>query len=178
MKKSIELGPNDHAALYVGQSIKTGEGIFSTVDFGRGKYLAPFDGIIYNAVFDIDLPKEQRGFPIQITGSQMQSATGIAKLVNHSCDPNCGLKFFNGWYWIYTRRPIVAGEQITWDYALSQWRNDVIFYPSGDCVCESARCRGINLGCESLPESFVREYKEQNLFTAYNLLQLRTMRGL
>ncbi len=179
MKKKVPgQGPNDNRALYRGPSAMSGSGVFSSRPVKQGAFLAPFDGAIYHAVLDEELPAAVQGFPIQIGPLQMRDALGLARWTNHSCKPNCGLRLRAGRYWLYARRPIPAGEEITFDYAMSQWRNDVIFYPPISCICGSARCRGFNLGAESLPEAVVREYKAENLFTAYILSQLRHFRGL
>lgn len=171
-------GPHDHRALVLGPSAGAGTGVFLTRPVQKGAFLAPFDGAIYDAILDEDLPEEIRGYPIQINPSQMQGSVGLAWWVNHSCQPNCGLRWRNGWYWITSRRSIAAGEELKWDYAMSQWPDTIMFYPPVPCVCGSARCRGFNLGCESLPKSVVREYQAENLFTAYILAQLRALRGL
>lgn len=178
MKKMVPgRGPNDDQDLYRGTSV-TGSGLFLSRPVKKGAFLAPFDGPTYNAVLDGDLPPQAQGFPIQIGPSQMRDAVGLARWCNHSCQPNCGLRLRSGWYWIYSRRPIAVGEEITIDYAMSQWRDDVIFFPPVACVCGSVRCRGLNLGAESLPVPIVREYQAESLFTAYNLAQLRLLRGL
>ena len=62
----------------------------------------------------------------------------IARLINHSCDPNCevfgrGLKV-----WVYAMRDIKAGEELSYDYGFS-FDKDFKNYP---CKCKSKNCVG------------------------------------
>ena len=61
-----------------------------------------------------------------------------ARLINHSCDPNCevlgkGLKI-----WIYAMRDIKRGEELSYDYGFS-FDKDFRQYP---CRCGSKNCVG------------------------------------
>lgn len=61
----------------------------------------------------------------------------VARLINHSCKPNCRADNINGRIWIVARRKIPAGEELTFDYgfAFKEWRQ----HP---CRCGSKRCAG------------------------------------
>ena len=61
-----------------------------------------------------------------------------ARLINHSCDPNCevlgtGLKI-----WIYAMKDIKKGEELSYDYGFS-FDKDFRQYP---CRCGSKNCVG------------------------------------
>ena len=61
-----------------------------------------------------------------------------ARLINHSCDPNCevfgtGLKI-----WVYAMKNIKKGEELSYDYGFS-FDEDYINYP---CKCKSKECVG------------------------------------
>jgi SET domain-containing protein len=58
-----------------------------------------------------------------------------AELVNHSCDPNAGL---SGQIALVAMRDIAAGEEICFDYAMS----DGSPYDEFECSCETKFCRG------------------------------------
>lgn len=53
---------------------------------------------------------------------------------NHSCDPNT---WWSGHYTLAARRPILAGEELTNDYATSTDADDFIM----TCRCRTALCR-------------------------------------
>ena len=55
-------------------------------------------------------------------------------LVNHSCDPNCGLV---GAVLVVAMRDIEPGEEITFDYAMC----DSTDYDEFDCSCDTQHCR-------------------------------------
>jgi len=55
--------------------------------------------------------------------------------VNHSCDPNCGM---SGQIALVALRPLEPGEEICFDYAMS----DGTPYDQFPCGCGAATCRG------------------------------------
>lgn len=61
----------------------------------------------------------------------------IARLINHSCTPNCRAETVRGRIWIVARRDIPAGTELTFDYGftLSEGRQ----HP---CRCGARRCAG------------------------------------
>ena len=61
-----------------------------------------------------------------------------ARLINHSCDPNCevfgsGLKV-----WVYAMKDISKGDELSYDYGFS-FDEDYKNYP---CKCKSKNCVG------------------------------------
>ncbi|KAH9539430.1 hypothetical protein CY35_15G057000 [Sphagnum magellanicum] len=65
---------------------------------------------------------------------------GLARFINHSCDPNCYTKIITvegqKKVVIYSKRPIVAGEELTYDY---KFPLEEVKIP---CFCGASRCRG------------------------------------
>lgn len=76
---------------------------------------------------------------------------GPLELINHSCDPNCGVVVLpdEDSIEIYARRPIRAGEELGTDYASFEY--EILFMP-GPCLCGSPICRGRITGYRDLPE--------------------------
>lgn len=60
-----------------------------------------------------------------------------ARLINHSCDPNCDAFTIRGHIWIYSKKDIKAGDELTYNYGfeLDTWED----HP---CRCGTARCIG------------------------------------
>ena len=60
-----------------------------------------------------------------------------ARLINHSCDPNCEVHIIKGHIWILAKRAIAAGEELTYDYGFNMdaWQDHV-------CRCGTAKCLG------------------------------------
>lgn len=95
----------------------------------------------------------------QISLEEWVLEDGLGPKVNHSCDPNCGVRpsaDVDGFDFV-ARRPIAAGEEITFDYAM---RNYVIEHFPADCLCASAACRGSIAGWQNLPASRKAAYGE------------------
>jgi len=61
----------------------------------------------------------------------------VARLLNHSCAPNCRTENLRGRIWIITRRDLAEGEELTFDYGygFKEWR----LHP---CRCGAPQCTG------------------------------------
>ena len=87
----------------------------------------------------------------QVSLTEWVFEDGNGPKVNHSCDPNCGVRInpeVAGFDFV-ARRPIAAGEEITFDYAM---RNDVIEHFPAACLCGTELCRGAITGWRDLPD--------------------------
>lgn len=60
-----------------------------------------------------------------------------ARLINHSCSPNCEAVIEDGRVWILTTRPISSGEEITFNYGF-----DLADYREYPCHCGAPDCVG------------------------------------
>jgi SET domain-containing protein len=60
-----------------------------------------------------------------------------ARLINHSCTPNCEAELEEGRIWIVARRDIDPGEEVTFNYGY-----DLVDYRDHPCRCGSAGCVG------------------------------------
>lgn len=60
-----------------------------------------------------------------------------ARLINHSCEPNCESTKVRGRIWIVARRDIVKGEELFFDYGF-----DVENWKQHPCLCGSKKCVG------------------------------------
>jgi hypothetical protein len=83
---------------------------------------------------------------------------GLGPKVNHSCDPNCGVRLNDGQAFDFVaRQPIGAGQELTFDYAM---RNFTIEHFPAVCLCGAARCRGSVTGWKDLPAARKADYGE------------------
>ena len=60
-----------------------------------------------------------------------------ARLLNHSCAPNCEAQLDDGHIWIVALRDIKAGEELTFNYGYEL--NDEMAQP---CTCGTEHCCG------------------------------------
>ena len=88
---------------------------------------------------------------IQIDRDMHLTVDNEMTLVNHSCEPNCGLLIRDGVNSIelHTLRTIEVGEELTIDYATFE---DDIRHMTGSCLCGAPACRGQVTGYDDLPD--------------------------
>jgi uncharacterized protein len=83
---------------------------------------------------------------------------GLGPFVNHSCDPNCGVRL-NGSdaFDFVARGAIGTGQDLTFDYAM---RNFTIDHFPPVCLCGARACRGSVTGWKDLPAARKVDYGE------------------
>lgn len=97
---------------------------------------------------------DARGF--QISGIRFVLLSGLLPKLNHSCDPNCGLKTNGtGGFDIVAMRDIEVGEEIHIDYAMTRY--SLIDFPK-ECRCESDNCRSLITGWLGLSDEQKKDY--------------------
>ncbi|MCA1672889.1 MAG: SET domain-containing protein, partial [Actinobacteria bacterium] len=125
-----------------------GEGVFATRDFRPGE-------TVMVAVIERRLEKNH-SHATQIDEFQYVELAGLAPKVNHSCDPNCGVRLnSSGAPDLIARRLIRRGDEVTFDYAMRNYTVDC--FPSV-CRCGSGVCRGSVTGWKDLPDETKRAY--------------------
>lgn len=141
----------DNPKVSVRNTRKYGRGVYADRAIRKGEIIAAFDGPILDDDFE-PWTADLLSHAIQIGPRKWRDSKGIARLVNHSCDPNCGIRGLNR---IVAMRPIAAGEQITWDYEMTEksdwWRMK--------CRCGSNICRGRIGHYKNLPPATRRKYR-------------------
>lgn len=69
--------------------------------------------------------------------------TNAARLINHSCDPNCEAVIDDDRIWIYALKNIQPGVELAYDYQYERTGDNIAelekFYV---CRCGSEKCRG------------------------------------
>jgi uncharacterized protein len=74
-------------------------------------------------------------------------AWNTARLINHSCDPNCETDIIRGRVWVFSLRQIEEGEELTFNYGF-----DLEDYEAHPCRCGTGRCIGFIASEEYWPE--------------------------
>lgn len=70
-----------------------------------------------------------------------------ARLINHSCNPNCEAWIVGRKIIIHALHDIQAGEELTFDYGF-----DVDCYEDHPCLCGSPNCKGYIVSRQHWPE--------------------------
>jgi uncharacterized protein len=139
----------------------TGEGIFATRSFRLGEtvMVGRIDGEL-----DHNHPHAS-----QISEHRFVLHAGLVPKVNHSCEPNCGIRLnATGAHDLIARWSIAPGQEITFDYAM---RNYTVEHFPAHCRCGSRRCRGHITGWKDLSAQRKADYHG---FVAPYLIDLDT----
>ena len=62
-----------------------------------------------------------------------------ARLINHSCNPNCEVEIIRGHIWIVSIKNIKKGQELTYDYGYEFDKDD---YMDHVCQCGEKNCIG------------------------------------
>lgn len=123
----------DVQVRYAVKRANTGLGLFATHAIAAGRRIVQYVGPILTSE-EVESRTGRYFFSIDedyaIDGS---ARTNLARYVNHSCRPNSEALVEGKRIWIWSKRAIEPGEQITIDYG-EQYFNDYI-KPVG-CKCE------------------------------------------
>jgi uncharacterized protein len=136
-----------------------GQGVFACQDFQRRQF-------VMKGQIEKELEKGT-SHSSQIGRNRHVLHAGLISRVNHSCDPNCGIRINEaGAHDFVAFRDIRAGEELTFDYAM---RNYSVDHFPPRCMCGAPQCRGKITGWKSLPEETKRAYEG---FVAPYLLEI------
>lgn len=115
-----------------------GQAAFALEAIARDELLAVWAGRVLDFPGLQALSPAERSHTIQIEdGLFLVSVVPDepSDFINHSCTPNAGIR---GQVALVAMRQILAGEEITFDYAMA----DSTPYDEFDCACGAPACRG------------------------------------
>lgn len=146
------MKPEHNGALYeVRRSPIQGRGVFAQRRIRRGQRIIEYAGErISNDEadrrYDDDRMDRHHTFLFTLddeTCVDGNSQGNDARLINHSCDPNCEAVIEDGRIWIYAKRNIQPGVELAYDYQYERTGGNIAqlekFYV---CKCGSPKCRG------------------------------------
>lgn len=128
---------------------KGGFGVYANEPLEKGELIVVWGGYMLTGEQFEQLSPDARQHSLQVEENVFQvpiRPDDPADMINHACTPNAGLR---GNVSLVAMRPIAAGEEICFDYAMS----DGSPYDEFDCGCGTAQCRGRVTGDDwRLPE--------------------------
>jgi hypothetical protein len=125
-----------------------GEGVLATRPFAAGATVMV--GFLVGELTGND------SHATQVAPDRWARHGGLGPFVNHSCDPNCGVRLNDGQAFDFVaRRPIASGQYLTFDYAM---RNFTIDHFPAACLCGAPQCRGTVTGWKDLPAARKADY--------------------
>jgi hypothetical protein len=153
------------------RSSKTGgRGVYARGAIRRGDLLVVFAGSALQERDIAALGAEERRLLLQVEEDVylLSQVEGWADWVNHCCEPNAGLR---GQVTLVAMRDIEAGEEICYDYAMS----DGSGYDAFDCLCGAAACRGRVGGDDWMIEALWERYR--GYFSPYLSARIERLRA-
>lgn len=137
--------------IYIATSNIHGKGIRAGEDIKRGEIIQPIKGKM--KFFTIKCKEDSSLYPnwIGVAKDQWIDPDKPFKFINHSCDPNSGVK---GKINITAIKDIKEGEEITIDYSIIEGDN----LWEMKCDCRATNCRGIIRSIQSLPIKTFKKY--------------------
>jgi uncharacterized protein len=150
---------------------KGGYGVFARELVQTGELLVMWGGRVVSGKEFKLLPEPEQSWSIQVDEDLYLVPVGPVEppdLVNHCCNPNAGMR---GQIGLEALRPIQPGEEVCFDYAMS----DGSPYDEFDCKCASSTCRGRITGEDwRLPELWERY---NGHFSPYLQRRITELRG-
>lgn len=111
-----------------------GTGIFAAENIKKGEYVCKIEGKKIKWVYNEKTDRQKCANWFGISKNFWIDPSYPLSQLNHSCNPNIGLK---GMIRFYSLRDIEAGEEITFDYSTSEEESEWVM----KCLCGSKNCR-------------------------------------
>jgi hypothetical protein len=135
--RSVDSGSTRLTRLLRTGETHVGLGVFARRRIASGVVLAEVHGTI------LDDHPEDSSYVMELPGGRLLDPAPPLRFVNHSCDPNCELFYWEvepgeleeERLWLQTIRPIHPGEELLIDYS---WPADAAI----PCRCGALACRG------------------------------------
>ncbi|HEY4279467.1 MAG TPA: SET domain-containing protein-lysine N-methyltransferase [Conexibacter sp.] len=142
--------PNEEGVVLRHGADGKGDGVVAIRAFAAG------DTVMVG--FLIGLVSDNDSHATQVGPDRWARHGGLGPIVNHSCDPNCGVRLNDGQAFDFVAREAIdAGQEVTFDYAM---RNYTIDHFPTVCLCGAADCRGSVTGWKDLPAARKADYGE------------------
>lgn len=143
-----------------------GKGVFTGQAFQKGQVVIEATGLLGDT---------QTIYSVQVGWNKHMEVTEPARYLNHSCEPNLGVKTIApDCLQFIALREILPGEELTFDYAMTEYKHYPRPNPEDEydqtCLCGHPTCRG-RLGVYSELNNETKE-KYGSFFADY-LLELQ-----
>ena len=160
---------NKNKKLVIKYTRKYGKGVFAGEDVKKGEVVRELSGermTIDDFIRKVNSGKENIDDPLQIGRRTYLDYDELSRTINHSCDPNCGVRKVTE---LFALRDIKKGDEITYDYssviAPTVWQMK--------CKCGSKNCRKIIKDVLSIPKRQREKYKKLGAFQTYMKVLLK-----
>ncbi len=135
--------------IYIGDT-DVGLGVFTKKQIKKSEKILKFSGPIITRC-QITGKKALHGYPIQIEDNKYIDTKKPGVLINHSCNPNVGIKNDK---MLIAIKNIYIDEEIRFDYSTTMDEDDWTM----KCKCHKKNCRKIIKDFKYLPKSTQSKY--------------------
>ncbi len=141
-----------------------GYAVFAGKNFNKNEVLCQFEGEI---VPKRDTPKRlahEEDRYVQVGTNEFMGPSGLVDdYINHSCDPNSGLRFSETGILLVAIKNIQIGDEITWDYSTTLYDNPWKMR----CDCRTRKCRKIISDFTLLDPKIQKKYRDLDIIPPY-----------
>ena len=119
-------------------------GLYANCNIKKGTKIVEYKGKVISVKQSETNPKYDNGKAIYLFNiNKRYDLDGdfkfnSARLINHSCDPNCEVFGTGQKIWVFAMKDIKQGEELSYDYGFN-FDKDYKNYP---CKCKSKKCVG------------------------------------
>jgi hypothetical protein len=162
----------DNQKVEVRSSSISGKGTFARKKIARGEFILTLTG---KPVIPSKLSSAGPEFgvtvddPLQIGDELLLILDYASKTINHSCDPNTGMRNQTD---LFALRDIKVDEEITYDYSTTSGINDTWTMP---CCCKTQQCRKQIGNVLTLPRETLHRYLNSQALPNYLIRQLENV---
>lgn len=138
------------------RTLKKGHGVFTNKKFSAGDFVCTLSGdrLTSNQIdVRIDAGVETLNDPLQISRLMYIDLNELPRTINHSCDPNCGIRQENK---LYALRDIQADEELSYDYSTTVPKYKAWWKMR--CHCGSKNCRKVISSYNKIPKDQLQKY--------------------
>jgi uncharacterized protein len=149
-----------------------GRAVVSDQPIKAGEFVAMIGGQALTLAEALLMPQDEQSQCLQVDDNHVLWISGfketLADWINHSCDPNTG---FDGQITLVAMRDIQKGEEICFDYAMSDGSPIDEF----TCSCGTPQCRGQLSGNDWMRPDLQARYK--GYFSSYLARRIARVTG-
>lgn len=138
-----------------------GVGVFTTTPIQAGEKVCTFSGSLIDYTQSVSLGDRECD-PLQVGQGQYIAWDDPARLINHSCEPNCGVNSDDRH--VFAVCEIEAGQELYWDYSTSIGTDETWRLP---CECGTPSCRKVVGPFAELPAELQQQYLEMGIVLSY-----------
>jgi SET domain-containing protein len=147
-----------------------GKAVFANTDFKQGEEIIEFKGKLFTYE-ELPVPYDDvEDHYVQIDKNLYMGPSGkIDDFLNHSCNPNSGIKIKGKRVILMAIKDVKKGEEITWDYSTTMDEDDWEL----NCMCKCKNCRKRIRDFRYLPKDIQQKYIELGIVPKYILENLK-----